>query len=443
MRRRMSIYIHIPFCVKRCGYCDFLSFPVEDREKGPAAVPDCGSKGGVPEEYLQRLLCEIHQESSDYADREVDTIFVGGGTPSLLLPGQAAELFDKIYQSFHVASNAEVTIEANPGTLSKEKLEVYRQMGINRLSIGLQSADDRELAALGRIHRFQDFKKNYELARECGFQNINIDLMSGLPGQTVDSWLDTLHTAAGFDPEHISAYGLIIGEGTPFYQRYGTDGVADREYCRLAGEDRQQETEQSDRDQLPSEEEERQMYHETGAILEEYGYHQYEISNYAKSGYECRHNIGYWIRKEYVGFGLGAASMINNKRWKNTSDLKEYMKHTDNGCGTGNEDKSREGADFLKKDMEVLTVQEQMEETMFLGLRMNRGVSKKEFETLYGIGIEQLYGTWLHQMSADGLLIDGECVCLSERGRDLANYVMAGFLISSRVIVVRCSDMED
>lgn len=445
MSRRMSVYIHIPFCVKKCDYCDFLSFPIRKCDNGMSAFGCGGCEEGVPEEYLRRLLGEIRQESGDYADRKVDTIFVGGGTPSLLLPGQADGLFDRIYQSFHVVSDAEITMEANPGTLTKEKLEAYRQMGVNRLSIGLQSADDRELAALGRIHRFQDFQKNYELARDCGFQNINIDLMSGLPGQTAESWLHTLHMAADFDPEHISAYGLIIEEGTPFYQRYGMEGTAGREDHEASDEqnwkkgeknwkkppseeDERQGAGEEYREELPSEEDERQMYHDTGNVLGKYGYRQYEISNYAKSGYECKHNIGYWTRKDYAGFGLGAASLINNKRWKNISDLKEYMEYADDGCRTGNEDKSREGVDLLKRDMEVLTVQEQMEETMFLGLRMNQGVSKAEFETLYGIGIEQLYGTWFYRMTTEGLLIDGERICLSERGRDLANYVMAGFL---------------
>lgn len=427
MSRRMSIYIHIPFCVKKCGYCDFLSFPVGDCGSGTAAAPDGGSKCGVPEEYLQRLLCEIRQESGDYADREVDTIFVGGGTPSLLLPRQVAALFDRVYQSFHVASDAEITIEANPGTLSKEKLDVYRQMGINRLSIGLQSADDGELAALGRIHRFSDFEINFALARDCGFQNINIDLMSGLPGQSVEMWSSTLHKVAGFEPEHISAYGLIIEEGTPFYQQYGIDGVEAGKDNEASGVE--QNKKKGVEGKLPSEEDERQMYHDTGNVLGKYGYRQYEISNYAKSGYECRHNIGYWTRKDYAGFGLGAASMINNERWKNTSDLKEYMGYADDGCGNGVESRSRESAGLPKRDVSVLSVQEQMEETMFLGLRMNQGVSKAEFETLYGIGIEQLYGIWLYRMTTEGLLIDGERICLSERGRDLANYVMAGFLI--------------
>ncbi len=428
MSRRMSIYIHIPFCVKKCGYCDFLSFPVGDCGSGTAAVPDGSSKCGVPEEYLQSLLCEMRQESGDYADREVDTIFVGGGTPSLLLPRQAEALFDGVYQSFHVASDAEVTIEANPGTLSKEKLEIYRQMGINRLSIGLQSADDGELAVLGRIHRFSDFEKNFELARNCGFHNINIDLMSGLPGQTVESWLYTLHTAAGLDPEHISAYGLIIEEGTPFYQRYGTDGAAVGKDNEVSAEEQDQKKGEKDCGKLPSEEAERQMYHDTRDVLERFGYQQYEISNYAKRGYECRHNIGYWVRKEYVGLGLGAASMLNNIRWKNTSDLKKYMNNTDGRDGSGGKGAVRESAGVLKEEVQTLTLQEQMEETMFLGLRMNQGVSKVEFEKLYGIGIEQLYGIWLRRMSTEGLLIDGERVYLTERGRDLANYVMAGFL---------------
>ncbi|MDE6713809.1 MAG: radical SAM family heme chaperone HemW [Lachnospiraceae bacterium] len=417
MSRRMSIYIHIPFCIKKCGYCDFLSFPVRQYGNRRTLTFEGGCLDEVPEEYLQRLLCEIRQESSDYADREVDTIFVGGGTPSLLLPRQVTDLFDRVYQSYHVVSGAEITMEANPGTLSKEKLKSYRQMGVNRLSIGLQSADDGELAALGRIHRFQDFQESYELARDCGFQNINIDLMSGLPGQSVESWIRTLHTVVKFEPEHISAYGLIIEEGTLFYQRYGADGVDGKLLSEPDGVEK-----------LPSEEDERQMYYDTGEVLGKCGYRQYEISNYAKDGYECRHNIGYWTRKEYAGFGLGAASMINNKRWKNTSDLKKYMKNVESGDGTVRGNGIRESAGTLKEEMQVLPVQEQMEETMFLGLRMTRGVSKEEFKALYGIDMEALYGSWIYKMVAEGLLLDGDRICLSERGRDLANYVMAGFL---------------
>ena len=419
MSRRMSIYVHIPFCIKKCGYCDFLSFPIGKCERQKDAAFGGSCEGSVPEEYLRRLLLEIHQGSGDYADREVDTVFVGGGTPSLLQPGQADRLFDRIYQSFHVTPDAEITMEANPGTLSKEKLEAYRQMGINRLSIGLQSADDEELVVLGRIHRLDDFQKSFALARDCGFKNINIDLISGLPGQSIDSWLQTLHTAVDFGPEHISAYGLIIEEGTPFYQLYGTD---DEEVMA------EQNKKKSEEGKLPSEEEDRQMYHDTGDILGKHGYRQYEISNYAKPGYECRHNIGYWIRKDYIGFGLGAASMVNNIRWNNTSELKEYMTYAGGGHQIGSEDEGQEDIGLLKRNVEVLTVQEQMEETMFLGLRMNQGVSKAEFDALYGINMDELYGAWLHKMTAEGLLLDGDRVCLSERGRDLANYVMTGFL---------------
>lgn len=432
----MLVYIHIPFCVKKCGYCDFLSFPIGQYGDRRTALSGevCGES--VPEEYLRKLILEICRESGSYAGRTVDTVFIGGGTPSLLTSGQAAALLDGINQSFRVASDAEISMEANPGTLTKEKLKGYRRAGINRLSIGLQSADDMDLAALGRIHRFRDFEENFKTARECGFENINIDLMSGLPGQSVDSWLYTLHKAVGFQPEHISAYGLIIEEGTAFYERYGRSGVADREDRGIFGEGPGREAEGVGSreagkgwEKLPSEEAERQMYHETGNVLKEYGYRQYEISNYAKPGYECRHNIGYWTRKEYAGFGLGAASMIDNVRWKNTSDMKEYLNNAAGRDKTRQKDDIRESVCFMKEDVQVLTLQEQMEETMFLGLRMNRGVSKAEFKDLYGVRIEEVYGTWLRRMAKEGLLLDEDSVYLSERGRDLANFVMAGFLI--------------
>lgn len=429
MNRNMSVYIHIPFCIKKCGYCDFLSFPIQKCRNGAAAALSGGCGSGVPEEYLQSLLWEIRRESCNYTDRKVDTVFIGGGTPSLLLPKQAEELLKEIRQSFQMLSDAEITMEANPGTMTREKLETYRQMGVNRLSIGLQSADDRELAMLGRIHRLEDFKRNYTMARDCGFRNINIDLMSGLPGQSTASWLRTLRMTADFEPEHISAYGLMIEEGTPFYQRYGMDGSADKEDKESAGEGLRQAAGTEDGQRLPSEEEERKMYHETGAVLRKYGYGQYEISNYAKRGFECRHNIGYWTRKNYAGFGLGASSMINNVRWKNTSDLKEYLMFAKEGCQTGSEEKRREDISLMKRDIAPLTVQEQMEETMFLGLRMNRGVSKREFDALYGVEMESIYGAWIDRMVKEGLLNDGEYIRLSKRGRDLANYVMAGFLL--------------
>lgn len=397
----LSLYIHIPFCVRKCDYCDFLSFPVA---KSGCAV----GNEEILQVYLRALEEEVVRESIRYAGRKVDTIFFGGGTPSLLLPGQMEELMQVLHDSFEVLPEAEITIEANPGTLTRDKLKAYKEVGINRLSIGLQSADDQELQILGRIHRFEDFRRNYELARDCGFSNINVDLMSGLPGQKRKSWRRTLKTVAELAPEHISAYGLIIEEGTPFYNRYG-------------------EKSSSGIRKLPKEEEERQMYHDTADLLSGYGYLQYEISNYAKSGYECRHNIGYWVRKDYAGFGLGAASMVGNVRWKNTSVLTEYMVLAGNDNGM---EKGRTAVQTveIKREQTCLSLSEQQEEIMFLGLRMNRGVSKEKFLELFGKSMESVYGAWLSKMEKEGLLLNEESVRLTEKGRDLANYVMAGFL---------------
>lgn len=397
----LSLYIHIPFCVRKCDYCDFLSFPVA--KSGCAA-----GREDILQEYLRALKTEIVQESSRYAERKVDTIFLGGGTPSLLLPGQIEELMQVLRGSFEILPEAEITIEANPGTLTRDKLKTYQKAGINRLSIGLQSADDQELQILGRIHRFEDFRSNFELARDCGFSNINVDLMSGLPGQKRESWCRTLKTVAELAPEHISAYGLIIEEGTPFYNRYG-------------------EKSSSGIHELPTEEEERQMYHDTAEILSGYGYMQYEISNYARTGYECRHNTGYWVRKDYAGFGLGAASMVNNVRWKNSSVLEEYM------VLAGKDDEMERGQTVgqtreIKREKTILTLQEQQEETMFLGLRMNQGVSRQRFYDLFGSSIESIYADWLCKMEKEGLLLNEDSVRLTEKGRDLANFVMAGFL---------------
>ena len=398
----LSLYIHIPFCVRKCDYCDFLSFPVA---KSGCAV----GNEEILQEYLSALKAEIMKESSRYAGRKVDTIFLGGGTPSLLLPEQVEDLMQMLRDAFEILPEAEITIEANPGTLTRDKLKTYKKVGINRLSIGLQSADDQELQILGRIHRFEDFSRNYELARDCGFSNINIDLMSGLPGQNCEAWCRTLTTVAELAPEHISAYGLMIEEGTPFFDRYYGEKTSLGMY------------------ELPKEEEERQMYHDTAEILAGYGYLQYEISNYAKPGYECRHNIGYWIRKDYVGFGLGAASMVGNVRWKNTSVLAEYMLPAGKDGGMVKGQTAGQTGE-IKREQAFLTLQEQQEETMFLGLRMNRGVSKEKFFELFDKSMESVYGVWLCKMEKEGLLLNEDSVRLTEKGRDLANFVMAGFL---------------
>ena len=382
--KELELYLHIPFCVKKCNYCDFLSAPAEEETRAA---------------YVDALLEEIRgfDEPEDY---EVVTVFFGGGTPSIL-PGQEIfRIMEALREKFSFRKGAEITLEANPGTVDKEKLSCYKKAGINRLSFGLQSADAEELKKLGRIHTWEKFLESFQLAREAGFSNINVDLMSALPGQTKESWEKTLRQVLALQPEHISAYSLIIEEGTPFYQLYEKD--VER---RDAGEEPEL---------LPSEEEERAMYEATGRILKEQGYLHYEISNYAKPGRECRHNLGYWQRRDYLGFGLGAATLLNPVRYKNTEDLEAYL-----------------GGDFSKKEFFVLTKDNQIEETMFLGLRVLEGVSKEKFREQFSCELRVVYRKELEKLEQEGLLEEeGDFVRLTSRGIDLSNLVLAEFLLS-------------
>ena len=368
-----ELYIHIPFCVRKCAYCDFLSAPGSEEAKAS---------------YTKALLREIEAVKTE--KREVSSIFVGGGTPSALSPSLMGDIFEKIHKSFSVAPDAEITIEANPGTLSKEKLFLYKNAGINRLSLGLQSPEEAELKSLGRIHTYEEFLESFSLAREAGFQNINVDLMCALPDQTYEGWIRNLRTVAALHPEHISAYSLIIEEGTPFAKR------------KL---------------NLPDEDTEYKMYEDTAGILAEYGYEQYEISNYAKKGLACRHNIGYWTRKEYLGLGLGAASLWGNQRFSNTSDFSAYLKES------GSPEKIRE-------NRETLSLEDEMSEFMFLGLRMTEGVSKAEFLESFGTPIESVYGKVLDKYKNMGLLEEKEGrIFLTRAGIHVSNGVMAEFLL--------------
>lgn len=382
--KELEIYLHIPFCVKKCNYCDFLSAPAGEETRAA---------------YVDALLEEIRgfDEPEDY---EVVTVFFGGGTPSIL-PGQAIfRIMEALREKFSFRKGAEITLEANPGTVDKEKLSFYKKAGINRLSFGLQSADAEELKKLGRIHTWEKFLESFQLAREAGFSNINVDLMSALPGQTKESWEKTLRQVLALQPEHISAYSLIIEEGTPFYQLYEKD--VER---RDAGEEPEL---------IPSEEEERAMYEATGRILKEQGYLHYEISNYAKPGRECCHNLGYWQRRDYLGFGLGASTLLNPVRYKNTEDLEAYL-----------------GGDFSKKEFFVLTKDNQIEETMFLGLRVLEGVSKEQFREQFSCELRVVYRKELEKLEKEGLLEEeGDFVRLTSRGIDLSNPVLAEFLLS-------------
>ena len=401
-KRELELYIHIPFCVRKCHYCDFLSAPSDETTR---------------EQYTEALCREIVSYQDMAAEYEVSTVFFGGGTPSLLHAEQFERIIGAIRDTFFaggreddkteqvqhesqesekkkvaVTNQIEFTVECNPGTLTEELLFCLKRLGVNRLSIGLQSADDTELKLIGRIHSYEEFLESFRLARAAGFENINVDLMQALPGQTRERFADTLQKVIALQPEHISAYSLIIEENTPFYEWYNED-----------------------LEKLPSEETERDIYKMTQTMLGEAGYVQYEISNYAKPGYECRHNCGYWTGTEYLGLGLGASSYIKEVRFEQTDNLKEYLTTWDYRTS--------------RKEVRNLSKEERMEEFMFLGLRLCKGISKAEFAECFGTSYESVYGKISEQLLNQCLLqeCDGR-LSLTELGRDLSNRVLAEFL---------------
>ena len=392
----LSLYIHIPFCVRKCHYCDFLSAPCNEETR---------------QKYVETLCMEVAQRAGKFKDRKVDTIFFGGGTPSILSTEQFGQIMAVIKQEFNVLPKAEISIEVNPGTVNREKLEAYRRLGVNRLSIGLQSADNEELKILGRIHTWEVFVQTWELVRETGFSNVNIDLMSALPGQTLESYESTLRKVLALKPEHISAYSLIIEEGTRFYEWFGDEAAQ--------VEEKSWEYDLEDKNvvfrtkKLPDEITDRKMYDLTRTLLEEYGYYRYEISNYALKGYECKHNKGYWKRKDYLGLGLGAASLIDNVRSSNVSELAEYLELN------------------WSTDQEELSHKDQMEEFMFLGLRMMEGVSVQEFKNQFGKSIDDVYGKQISKLQKQGLLEFNETTgryVLTLHGIDVSNQVFVEFI---------------
>ena len=397
----MEIYIHIPFCVRKCAYCDFLSAPGDEEAK---------------ERYVQALCREIDTAGAfagSEGKKRVETIFFGGGTPSLLTLPQMSRIMEHILNVYDLADGAEITVEANPGTLSEEKLKGFKALGINRLSLGLQSADDRELTRLGRIHTYEDFKQTFRLARKSGFDNLNVDIMSALPGQTLSSYIKTLEKVTGFEPEHISAYSLIIEPGTAFEKLY--------EAGRL---------------NLPSEEEERRMYELTGEWLGRKGYERYEISNYARPGMMCRHNVGYWVRKDYRGFGLGAASLLDPVRFSNPSDMHTYLAlYGDDETIARRLQKGFLAVRDTFEEWEILSILRQMEEFMFLGLRMCRGISEKRFLETFGVSVSDIYGTVIQEHIQEGRLKrrtdEGHNIwlALTPEGISVSNRVMADFLL--------------
>ncbi len=382
MRRPLELYIHIPFCVRKCLYCDFLSQPAGEM---------------VQHGYVEQLLAEIDRESGYYQEYGVVSVYLGGGTPSILPAEDIRAILDKVRACFFLEPGAEITIEANPGTANLDKLKAFADSGINRISLGLQSADDRELKTLGRIHTFEDFLKSYQRVRLAGFSNVNVDLMSALPGQTLASWKSTLRKVLMLKPEHISAYSLMIEEGTPFYGKY-------HDHPEL----------------LPSEDEEREMYYATREILKEHGFERYEISNYALAGFECRHNIGYWTGVEYLGLGLGSSSYLQGFRFRNEPDLEAYRKI----------DFRSDDADWrLHQDIAELTERDRIEEFMILGLRMTRGVSGSEFLKRFGQNMWNVYSGVIPKLVENGLLeVESPYIRLTDFGMDVSNYVLSEFL---------------
>lgn len=401
--KELELYLHIPFCIRKCKYCDFLSAPatVQERQK-----------------YVESLCRNIRAYSAPAKAYNVVSIFMGGGTPSVLESEQIGAIFQAVFETFRVDESAEITMEMNPGTVTEEKMRACKKAGINRLSIGLQSTNNHELRVLGRIHTYEDFIDTYVMVRKAGFENVNIDLMSALPGQTEESYEDTLRTVAELAPEHISAYSLIIEEGTLFYDLYGENGG---------------DCNPGERESLPDEDTERLMYRRTSEILREYGYQRYEISNYAMQGYECRHNLGYWERKEYLGIGIGAASLMNETRWKETESLAEYNDFWSQEFCFTEEWPEVSGAKNVYHDTEKLNPKEQMEEYMFLGLRKIKGISKKKFKDVFEIDIMTIYGDEIEKLLKQDLLCeegpDKDILCLTEQGLDISNYVMCEFLL--------------
>ncbi len=379
----MELYIHIPFCVRKCAYCDFLSAPADQDTIG---------------RYMECLEKQLVGQAASFQEKVIDTVFIGGGTPTILCIEQLSRLLAAVQEHFVLAAGAEITVEANPGTITTGKARALAQGGVNRVSLGLQSTSERELRLLGRIHTYDDFLRSYGLVREAGIRNVNVDLMSALPGQTIASYEKTLHQVLSLHPEHISAYSLIIEEGTPFYERYRAD-----EKLRDAGKEPQV---------LPSEESERAMYELTGALLADYGYERYEISNYAKAGFACRHNIGYWTGEEYLGLGLGASSYIEETRFCNTSELRAYLEE-----------------DFTPREVQHLSKNDRMAEFFYLGLRMTAGVAKADFVRRFGLSAEAVYGDVLKDLTAQELLTDtGTHYRLTPFGRDVSNQVLYRFL---------------
>lgn len=370
----LSIYIHIPFCKEKCFYCDFLSF------KG---------RENYFLDYKKALLNEINEFANKNKNiYEIKTIFIGGGTPSVLPIGFVGEIMESIFLNFNVSKNAEISIEANPGSLSYDIIKHFKDSYINRISLGVQSLDNEILKKIGRIHTAEQFYENYSNIRKAGFENVNVDLMFSLPSQTLEIFEDTINKILDLSPEHISCYSLILEEGTKFYNMYEKGEL------------------------IPTNEDlDREFYYKAIEYFEKNNYNLYEISNFAKHNMECKHNIIYWERKEYIGFGIGASSLLNNTRFSNTRNFFDYINLKN------------------EKEIEILKKEDMYSEFVFLGLRMTKGISKEKFKKEFGIDINNIYKKEIEKFLKNGLLLEkGDFIYLSKKGIDLSNIVFSEFI---------------
>ena len=375
--KKIGVYIHIPFCKQKCYYCDFISFPNIEK---------------MQEKYVRALLKEIQNFIKENQELKIETIYIGGGTPSYI----DSKYIEKILSLFNKKNLIESTIEVNPGTVNKEKLEDYKKAGINRLSIGLQSTSNRLLKQIGRIHKFEDFLNTYNLAKNIGFNNINVDLMIGLPNQNIADIKKSLEEVVKLNLTHISVYSLIIEENTPIAQMVEKGEL-----------------------NLPDEEEERNMYWYVKNFLELQGYNHYEISNFSKKGYESKHNLDCWEQKEYVGFGLAAHSYINKIRYSNTEDLEKYIKNCE-------ESRFNENKTIQEKQNHFT----QEQEYMLLGLRKIDGVSIQNFKNKFGENPIFVFRNELNKLVEEKLLkVTEDNIMLTNKGLDLANLVWEEFVL--------------
>ena len=374
----LGLYVHIPFCVKKCRYCDFNSFKLNIDEK---------------RKYLNSLKKEMELYKENFKDKNIDSIFVGGGTPSILNEEEIKILFQNIKNNFKIKDSAEITMECNPGTLTLNKLKAMKECGVNRLSIGLQAVQNNHLEYIGRVHTYEEFEKNYFQAKEVGFENINIDLMYALPNQSKEDWKQSLEKVVKLNPTHISAYSLILEENTELFDMY------ERNEFELLDEDTDIE-----------------MYKYTINYLKYHGYDQYEISNYAKKGFECKHNILYWKCENYVGLGVSASGFVNETRYNNFCDLDKYEEIIHSG----------------KKPIEweeKLSIKDKIEENIFLGLRMNEGIKFKDFREKYNFNFEDEYKNEIDKLKKIELInVNNEGIKLTQKGKEISNSVFVEFM---------------